>query len=70
MRRRMTASDPRDLLAVGDAQAIRTRIREYVAAGASKFVMIPLARGDDDLFDQTRRMVSEVVPAVEGDAAL
>ncbi len=67
VRRRMTASDPRDLLAVGDARAIRARIGEYIAAGASKFVMIPLARGDDDLFDQTRRMVAEVVPSFDGD---
>ncbi|MBW2281284.1 MAG: TIGR03619 family F420-dependent LLM class oxidoreductase [Deltaproteobacteria bacterium] len=65
VRRRVTTSDPRDLLAVGDAAAIRTRIGEYVAAGASKFVMIPLARGDDDLLEQSRRLVGEVLPAFE-----
>jgi len=69
-RRRTTASDPRDRLAVGDARAIRARVAEYVAAGASKFVMIPLARGDDDLLDQSRRLVAEVVPALEGGAAV
>lgn len=58
-------SDPRDLLAIGDARAIEGRIREYVAAGASKFVLIPLARGDEALLEQTRRLVAEVLPSVE-----
>jgi probable F420-dependent oxidoreductase len=57
--------DPRELLAVGDARAIEARIREYVAAGASKFVLIPLARGDEEILEQTRRLVAEVIPAVE-----
>ena len=58
--------DPRDFLAVGTAREIHARIREYVEAGASKFVMIPLARGDAALLDQTRRLAEEVIPAVEG----
>lgn len=52
-------------LAVGDAAAILARLREYVDVGVSKFVLIPLARGDDDLALQTRRLVEEVIPAIE-----
>lgn len=63
--RAVAGADPRDFLAIGDAGAIEARIREYVAAGASKFVLIPLARGDEALMEQTRRLVSEVIPAVE-----
>jgi probable F420-dependent oxidoreductase len=47
----------------GDAQAILARIDEYRAAGASKFVLIPVAGGGDDLMDQTRRLIEEVLPA-------
>ena len=49
-------------LAVGDANTILERIAEYRKAGASKFVLIPLARGDADLIDQTQRLISEVIP--------
>jgi probable F420-dependent oxidoreductase len=59
---------PPPWLAVGDASAVLARLREYVAAGVSKFVLIPLARGDDDLTLQTRRLVEEVIPAIEAAA--
>ncbi len=64
--RRRTAPDfdPKAYAAVGSARDSVQRCREYVEAGVSKFVMIPLAQGDDDLFEQTRRLVAEVIPAV------
>ena len=64
--RRRTAPDfdPKAYAAVGSARDIVQRCREYVEAGVSKFVMIPLAQGDDDLFEQTRRLVAEVIPEV------
>jgi probable F420-dependent oxidoreductase len=61
--------DPRGWLAVGDAAAVAERLRAYRDAGASKFVMIPLARGEADLVDQTRRLIEEVLPAVEAPRA-
>jgi len=62
VRRRMASgTDPRDILAVGKASEVIQRIREYTAAGASKLVLIPLARGDADLMDQTRRLTEEVL---------
>ena len=61
--------DPRAYFAVGDAAAIRARIAEYEAAGASKFVLRPIAEGDDDVMAQTRRLVDEVLPAVHAPAA-
>jgi probable F420-dependent oxidoreductase len=67
--RRMAAARgegaPPGWLAVGDAAAVTTALRAYVEAGASKFVMIPLARGEEDLVLQTRRLVEEVLPAFE-----
>lgn len=52
-------------VAVGDASDVLDRIRAYRDAGVSKFVLIPVARGDADLMEQTRRLVAEVIPAAE-----
>ena len=58
------AGDPRDYIAVGDASDIRARIHEYIAAGASKFVLRPLAETPEEVFAQTDRLIEEVIPAV------
>jgi len=60
------AGAPGPYVAVGDARAIIDRVRAYHEAGVSKFVLIPIAQGDDDLMEQTRRLVAEVLPVVEG----
>ena len=52
-------------VAAGDAATILRRIEEYRRAGASKFVMIPIASGDDDLMEQSRRLIEEVLPTAE-----
>jgi probable F420-dependent oxidoreductase len=57
-----SAEQARAQLAVGDARAILARLREYHDAGASKFVLLPLARGDEALLEQTRRLAEEVIP--------
>ena len=59
-----TGRDPRDVFAIGDAEAILRRLGEYVAAGASKFILRPIADGDADMLAQTRRLVEEVLPQV------
>ena len=58
------AGNPRDYIAVGDASDIRARLAEYIAAGASKFVLRPLAETPEEVFAQTDRLIEEVVPAV------
>ena len=54
--------DPRAYFAVGEAKDVLARIAEYRDAGISKFVLIPLAQGDHDLLEQTRRLCAEVLP--------
>jgi len=68
--RASAAGAPPDWLAVGDAAAIRSALEAYVEAGASKFVMIPLASGENDLMLQTRRLVEETIPVFEAKAAV
>ena len=55
-------SDPRRHVAVGGAAEILARIAEFEAAGVSKFVLRPIARGDDDVLAQTERLIAEVLP--------
>ena len=57
--------DPKGGIVAGDAADIVQRIDEFVAAGASKFVLWPLGGDDDDILDQTGRLIEEVQPAVE-----
>ena len=64
------AGDPRSMIAVGDASDIIAKVREYMSAGASKFVARPLADDSGEVFAQTRRLIDEVLPAIHGiDAA-
>ena len=62
--RARTGRDPRDAFAMGDAEVILQRLSEYVDAGASKFILRPVADGDADMLLQTRRLVEEVLPLV------
>jgi probable F420-dependent oxidoreductase len=57
---------PQGYAAVGGAPQVLERIEEYRQAGVSKFVLIPVADGDDDLMEQVRQLVAEVLPRVHG----
>lgn len=63
-RRRLPEVDPATYFAVGDAETIRARVDEYVAAGASKFVLRPIADRDDEMQTQTQRLIEDVLPIV------
>ena len=60
--------DPRRHVAVGGAREILARIEEFVSAGATKFVLRPIALGEADVLDQTERLIAEVLPVVHGRA--
>jgi probable F420-dependent oxidoreductase len=62
--RKRTGRDPLHYFAIGDAEAVVERIAAYVAAGVSKFILRPAARGDDEMIDQTRRLLEQVLPRV------
>ena len=59
-----TGRDPEGRFVVGDAGDIVQRLGDYIAAGASKFVVRPIAAGEDDVIDQTRRLIDEILPEV------
>lgn len=57
--------DPRRHVAVGDAAAIVARVREFMAVGATKFVLRPIALGETEVREQTARLLAEVLPVVQ-----
>jgi len=57
-----TGRDARDHFAFGGADEIMERITAYVEQGASKFILRPAATGDQDMYDQTKRLIEEVLP--------
>jgi len=58
--------DLKPLLCVGSADDLVSRLESYRDAGASKFVLLPIAAGDRDFYAQCERVVEEVIPAIEG----
>jgi probable F420-dependent oxidoreductase len=60
-----TGRDGNAYFAVGDAAAILARIAEYVAAGASKFILRPLGGDEAQILAQTRRLIEEVLPPMQ-----
>jgi probable F420-dependent oxidoreductase len=62
--RGFTAADEPPLF-VGKPVELIPRLRRAIAAGASKFVLIPLARGTREITAQVDRLAAEVIPVVE-----
>jgi len=54
-----------DSFAVGSPDAVIDLLRQFVDAGMSKFVMIPLVADAGELMAQTRMLVEHVAPAIE-----
>lgn len=57
-----TGRDARVHFVFGDAEAIIERIARYIEHGASKFILRPLADGDEDMYAQTQRLIEEALP--------
>jgi probable F420-dependent oxidoreductase len=55
--------DPSRFMVAGNADAVVRRIQEYIDAGCSKFVMLPMSNGTDDTLKQTQLVIDEVLPA-------
>ncbi len=58
--------DLNPLLCIGSLDELIGRLKKYRDAGAHKFVLLPIAQGEDDVFYQTQQVVEDVIPAIEG----
>jgi probable F420-dependent oxidoreductase len=61
---RLPDKDPKRLLVVGGATDIAQKLREYVEAGATKFVLRPVGEDADDVINQTRMLAEQMLPEV------
>ena len=52
-------------IVTGSPADVVAHCRRLVDEGASKFVLLPIARGTKELFAQVERAIAEVIPAVE-----
>lgn len=64
-RRLAGGRDPCGFAAIGHAAVVLARLKAYVAAGVSKFILRPMAEGDSGIPAQTERLIPEVLPEVE-----
>ncbi len=58
--------DPKRSIVAGDNDDLMRRIDDYIAAGASKFILRPIGDDDADILAQTQRLIDETLPAVAG----
>ncbi|HEU0074617.1 MAG TPA: LLM class flavin-dependent oxidoreductase [Dehalococcoidia bacterium] len=57
-------ADPRNFMAVGDAEAIIELVARFHEAGISKFVARPIAMSDEEMMSQSAMLAEQVNPAV------
>jgi probable F420-dependent oxidoreductase len=63
--RRRAAAAEAPMIAVGDQAAVVDVFRQYIDAGVSKFVAIPLGSNAQDIQAQVQRLAEDICPKVE-----
>ena len=59
-----TGEAAEDYFAIGDAATVLDRIAAYIAAGASKFILRPMARDEDGMMRGTRQLIEQILPEI------
>ena len=54
--------DPKGLMAVGNKEDIMRLAQSFLDAGVQKFVLRPIASGTQDMIEQTKKLIEEVLP--------
>ena len=62
-----TKRDARDYFAIGGTEEVIAKLREFVAAGAYKFVLRPIGNNDAEMMEHTKILIDEVLPEVYAD---
>ena len=57
--------DPSQVFAVGDCNDIMKRIHQYMEAGASKFILRPIADDDANVLTQSEMLINEILPEIK-----
>ncbi len=56
--------DPEELIAVGNKEHIMQLVHSFLNAGVQKFILRPLAFGTQDMTEQTKKLIEEVLPEI------
>lgn len=59
-----TGKNGEDYMAVGGSDEIVERLAQYVEAGASKFILRPIATNSKEAIEQTQKLIETVLPQV------
>jgi probable F420-dependent oxidoreductase len=59
------ARAPEPRIVAGGSDEILARVAEFIAAGASKFILSPIGDNDRDIVSQTKHLIEEVLPEVK-----
>ena len=62
-----TKRNAKDYFAIGGTDDVIAKLREFVEAGAYKFVLRPIGNSDAEMVEHTRLLIDEVLPAVYAD---
>lgn len=57
--------NPADYSAVGGIEEMMAKVHEFRAAGVHKFILRPIASGNDDMIAQTKLMVEKLLPEID-----
>lgn len=62
-----TKRNAKDYFAIGSTEDVIAKLRQFVAAGAFKFVLRPIGNSDAEMMEHTQLLIDEVLPAVYAD---
>lgn len=51
--------------AIGGVEEMMQLAREFLAAGVQKFILRPIASGNDDMINQTKMMIEQLLPEID-----
>jgi len=58
-------TNPERRIIVGSSDDVINHIHDFIDSGISKIVLRPIGNDDDEIFEQTERIISQVLPEVE-----
>ncbi len=62
---RRLGKDLQGITAVGGVAEMMALVQKFHAAGVHKFILRPIAKGTDEMLEQTRQMVEHLIPAID-----
>ena len=62
--KKRTGKDPSGFTAAGGVDEMMALVGEFRDAGVEKFILRPIARGTDEMIEQTRLFIEKLMPEI------